>query len=57
MPGEPSHLFHVFKVNETCRDFTQNSTVMCRAIASVSKVGRFGRGSSDAVKSVARGRR
>ena len=56
-PGEPSHLVHAFKVSETCREFTQDSTVLCRAIASVSKVGTSVRGSSDAVRSVARGGR
>lgn len=56
-PGQPFHLFHAPTINGKGQDFSQDSGVMYRASAIVSDIDRFVCGSSNAVGSVARGRR
>lgn len=55
--GGPFHLIHASRINEKCRDFTQDSSVILRASRSLLEVSGFLRGSSNAVERVARGER
>lgn len=56
-PWEPFHLLHAPTINEKCREFRRNSTVMDGASISVLGVVRFARGSSNAIGSTAQGGR
>ena len=56
-PGKPFYLFHAPTINGKGREFSQDSKVVYRASAIVSDVDSFVCGSSNAVGSVARGRR